>query len=66
MYYPHIFLEGVRRTMDNIGKNSRRPDRDFNLVPPEYKSKALPLEPNRSASVSRIADSTDEWRDPAT
>jgi hypothetical protein len=35
--------EGVRETKDNFSHGSQQPGRDLNHLPPEYKSRALPL-----------------------
>jgi hypothetical protein len=35
-FYSKIRLEGLRKTMKNLNQNSRSPDRDLNLAPPEY------------------------------
>jgi hypothetical protein len=43
-YNPGISLEELRKTTNDLRQNSLCPDRDSNRAPPEYKSRALPLE----------------------
>jgi hypothetical protein len=43
-YYPGIFLEALKKTTENSSQESQRPDRDFNLAPPEYDSRVLLLQ----------------------
>jgi hypothetical protein len=38
LYYPGIFLEGLRKTTKNLSQSSRSPDRDINPEPPEYEA----------------------------
>jgi hypothetical protein len=38
-------MERLTKTTINLREDGGRPDRNSNRVPPKYKSKALPLEP---------------------
>jgi hypothetical protein len=38
-----IWMEGLGKTTENISQNYRCPGWDSNLVPPEYKFRALPM-----------------------
>jgi hypothetical protein len=37
-YYPGIYLKGLRKTTWNLNQGSRSPNRDLNLIPPEYEA----------------------------
>jgi hypothetical protein len=36
-YYPGFFMEGLRKNMNKIGRDSQYADQDLNEVHPEYK-----------------------------
>lgn len=40
-YYLGICLEGLRKAIKELTQDSRPPERDLNLGPPEYKSQVL-------------------------
>jgi hypothetical protein len=44
-YFSSIFLEELRKTIKFLSEDSQYPGRDWNQVPPKYKSEVLPLEP---------------------
>jgi hypothetical protein len=43
MYYPDIFLEGLKRTTDSVSQDIRRPDPDSNRASPESEPRAVSL-----------------------
>jgi hypothetical protein len=53
-----IFLERLRKGMKNLSQNSRRADRDSNRSPPEYISKALPLELTTNTTTTNTSSSS--------
>lgn len=50
-YYPGIFLEGLRKTAENLSQVSRPPGRDPKPGPPEYKAGVLTTRPRQDTHM---------------
>jgi hypothetical protein len=53
---PGICLEGVRKTMKNLGQDSRHSDQDLNPGPPEHEAGVLTIRPRRPVTLSILSD----------
>jgi hypothetical protein len=50
IYYPAVYLEGLRNTTKNLNQDSRYSGRDLNQGLSEYEVGLLPIRPRRSVS----------------